>query len=54
MCFRCFHCESEFLFLNARERYAHVPPTDSDPGFQALEAKESLQHLLYGGQRVAA
>ena len=34
MCFRCFHCESDFLFLNARERYAHVPPTDSDPGFQ--------------------
>ena len=33
------------------------PPADdrdSDPGFQALEAKESLQHLLYGGQRVAA
>jgi hypothetical protein len=33
------------------------PPADdrdSDRGFQALEAKESLQHLLYGGQRVAA
>lgn len=33
------------------------PPADdrdSDRGFQALEARESLQHLLYGGQRVAA
>jgi hypothetical protein len=33
------------------------PPADdrdSDHGIQALEAKESLQHLLYGGQRVAA
>ena len=33
------------------------PPADdrdSDHGIQALEAKESLQQLLYGGQRVAA
>ena len=50
---------------NSRRKSVAVPRTaeiprppaddrDSDHGIQALEAKESLQHLLYGGQRVAA